>query len=216
MRQSCKTMRNNIKLAMETGFEVIGENRPAGYSWYETARVQTHEFAAIWGIEPIVAALVLAGSSRACTVEENFRRACEFLDTGTVGFAGDYCDDLLRRWGQYGKIGSPKAHKVRAFTNNILSGDSSVVTIDRHAVSCAINHNVDTWTETTHKVVERQFLKVADEVGMVPSQVQSVAWIGWKYLKGYRPNPAKHHRCCFADFLPADYARDVYLASAVA
>ena len=62
-------------------------------------------FANAHNVSPEVAALVLAGSSRSCSVWESFNRSNIYLTTGSVYFAGKYIDSLLKRYRVSGRMG---------------------------------------------------------------------------------------------------------------
>ena len=207
MRQSELT--HNIYNALELGNGAIDQHRPAGYSWYEIAKEQTALFANAHNVSPEVAAIVLAGCSRSCAVWESFKRADIYLNTGTVYFAGDYCDSLLERYRVCGKFGSVTSPKVSALCNNVLNGDSDILTLDRHAFSLALGGKVDTVNDTIASKVRRAYHVVGRETGLPLSEVQSISWIGWRSIDSqfsfHAAEQGRHHADVFADFTPMDY-----------
>ena len=207
MRQS--ELIHNIYNALELGNEAIEAYRPAGYSWYETAKVQTQLFADAMGVTPEIAALVLAGASRATSVWQSFARSEIYLRTGTVYFAGDYIDSLLERYRMVGKFGSATSPKVSAFCRNILDGDSDTLTVDRHAISLAVGKKVEGASNTLLAKLRRAYCVVSRDTGLPQSEVQSIAWIGWRSIDSrfqfHAAEHGRHHADVFADFTPMDY-----------
>jgi hypothetical protein len=206
-------MVNNIVNALELGNIAIEQHRPEGYSWYEIAKQQTAKFASAHNVSPEVAALVLAGASRSCAVWESFKRADIYLTTGSVYFAGAYIDSLLERYRVSGKMGSVTSPKVSAFTHNVLNGDSDVLTLDRHAFSLAVGEKVATVSDTLAMKVRRAYHTVGRETGLALSEVQSIAWIGWRSIDSqfsfHAAECGRHHADVFADFTPLDYLATV-------
>lgn len=211
MRQS--ELIHNIYNALEIGNEAIEAYRPADYSWYETAKVQTKLFSDAMGTTPEVSALVLAGASRATSVWQSFVRSEIYLRTGTVYFAGDYIDSLLERYRTVGKFGSATSPKVSAFCRNILEGDSDTLTVDRHAISLAIGEKVAGAPDTVLSKIRRAYHVVARDTGLPQSEVQSIAWIGWRSIDSqfqfHAAEHGRHHADVFADFTPMDYLESI-------
>ena len=211
MRQS--ELIHNIYNALELGNEAIEAYRPAGYSWYETAKVQTKLFSDAMGTTPEVSALVLAGASRATSVWQSFVRSEIYLRTGTVYFAGDYIDSLLERYRTVGKFGSATSPKVSAFCKNILEGDSDTLTVDRHAISLAIGKKVAGAPDTVLAKIRRAYHVVSRDTGLPQSETQSIAWIGWRSIDPqfsfHAAEHGRHHADVFADFTPMDYLESI-------
>ena len=211
--QTNNQMINNIINAMELGNTAIEQHRPVGYSWYGIAKEQTAKFANAHNVSPEVAALVLAGASRSCAVWESFKRADIYLTTGTVYFAGDYIDSLLERYRISGKMGSTTSPKVSAFTHNVLNGDSDKLTLDRHAFSLCLGEKVDTVNDVLARKVRRAYHTVGRETGLPLSEVQSIAWLGWRSIDPqfsfHAAECGRHHADVFADFTPLDYLETV-------
>ncbi len=206
-------MINNVINALELGNTAIEQHRPEGYSWYEIAKEQTAEFGSAHNVSPEVAALVLAGSSRSCSVWESFKRADIYLTTGSVYFAGEYIDSLLERYRVSGKMGSATSPKVSAFTHNVLNGDSDTLTLDRHAYSLALGRKVEWVNETLARKVRRVYHAVGRETGLLLSEVQSISWIGWRSIDSqfsfHAAECGRHHADVFADFTPLDYLETI-------
>ena len=208
MRQS--EMVHNIIDALNVGQESINQYRDSDYSWYETAKEQTKLFAEYHGVTPTYASIILAATSRATSVWQNFVRADLFLRTGDVYFAGDYCRQLLERYAITGEIGSATSPKVSCFTDNILNGDSDQLTIDRHAISLSIGKKVSSASPTVIAKVNRAYHVVGKMFPNVPlSQLQSISWIGWRTRDSQfdflQTEIGRHHADVFADFVPYDY-----------
>ena len=206
-------MVNNIVNAMELGNTAIEQHRPEGYSWYEVAKEQTAMFANAHDVSPEVAALVLAGASRSCSVWSSFERSDIYLSTGGVYFAGKYIDSLLERYRVSGKMGSATSPKVSAFCHNVLNGDSDVLTLDRHAFSLALGEKVDVVSDVVAAKVRRAYHRVGVETGLQLSEIQSVSWIGWRSIdprfEFHAAECGRHHADVFADFTPMDYLETV-------
>ena len=208
-------MVHNILNAMELGNTAIEQHRPVAYSWYEIAKEQTAKFASAHNVSPEVAALVLAGASRSCTVWESFKRADIYLTTGTVYFAGSYIDSLLERYRVSGKMGSSTSPKVSAFTHNVLNGDSDHLTLDRHAFSLCLGEKVDAVGDVLARKVRRAYHAVGRDTGLPLSEVQSIAWLGWRSIdpqfEFHAAECGRHHADVFADFTPLDYLQTLAL-----
>jgi hypothetical protein len=91
-------------------------------------------------------------------------------------------DKFAYDWYKVGK------NKTWCFMHNIL-GDSSKVTIDRHMVSCWLGV---TWydpkkhgslTDKRYLVIQDSIIKLANELGVTPSDYQATVWI--TRAKGY-------------------------------
>tara|TARA_Y100000361_G_scaffold148844_1_gene162255 strand:- start:318 stop:965 length:648 start_codon:yes stop_codon:yes gene_type:complete len=210
-------LKHNIYNALNLGQLAIDEHRYSGYSWYEVAKHETARFANAHNVSPEVAALVLAGCSRSCSVWESFKRANIYLEAGSVYFAGDYCDSLLERYRLTGRFGSKTSPKVSAFCHNVLNGDSDVLTLDRHAYSLAICEKVDGVPVTLERKVRRAYHVVGQETKLPLSRLQSMAWLGWRSIDpafGFgQAEVGRHHADVFADFTPCEYLRTIELGA---
>ena len=210
-------IKHNIYNALNLGQLAIDEHRYDGYSWYEVAKQETARFANAHNVSPEVAALILAGCSRSCSVWESFKRSNIFLETGTVYFAGDYCDSLLERYRLTGKFGSKTSPKVSAFCHNVLNGDSDVLTLDRHAYSLGICRKVDGVPVTLERKIRRAYHVVGQETKLPLSRLQSIAWIGWRSIDPAfdfeQAEIGRHHADVFADFTPCEYLRTIELGA---
>ena len=76
-----------------------------------------------------------------------------------------------------------KGDKISAFFLNILK-DDSVVTIDRHAVSIAINESIDpAMTSKQYEFFVNAYRVASKKRNVKPFQMQSVTWVKWRELK---------------------------------
>lgn len=86
-------------------------------------------------------------------------------------------------------LGTVKGKKIRAFYSNILNPlGSAAVTIDGHAVNVWRNHRVNLQKVAAknfrwkYDVVAAEYVRVAEDVGLLPHQVQAITWFAWKRI----------------------------------
>jgi len=195
---------------IEAGLAVAEECRSEDYSWYSYAREQVLELSELYSMDTVLVSALAAGASRSCTVEENFRRLCLYLEEGDVIFCGDYLNRIVERY-NYGlepvcPVSSPKVYN---FHKCLLDGDSDKVVLDRHAISLVTNEKSSaTPSKTTRSRCLRAYRKASKATGLQASKCQSFAWIGYRVEKlGMNPMSPHHHSNAFADYCIADYAK---------
>ena len=211
---SIKQIKRNITDSLIAGQELIEEHRDEDYSWYQNAAEQTHKLAKHFDRSAVEVSIILGCSSRSCSVVESFRRACEYLETGTTcGFADSYINSTLERYICFGLLPNPvTSPKVSQFVDNVLNGDSwHNLTLDRHSFSLSIGETVETIKnmELIRRIRVAHF-QLSAEFDTKVSELQSVSWIGWRGHVGRFPaidrqNFTTHHKDVFADFDCYDY-----------
>ena len=73
--------------------------------------------------------------------------------------------------------------KIRCFYSNILNPSANdVVTIDRHAF--AIAGGVGSITEKKYKETAEAYIKAAEILGILPSQLQAITWVCYRRVNG--------------------------------
>jgi hypothetical protein len=153
-----------------------------GLKWYDAARQAAHDIAAgtPYSIEQVSA--VIAALSPEITWSQNKKAARQVVENHAAG--------NRNRVGRYG-ANSEKAYKilegdisvlrgkkVTAFHANIM-GDTSAVTIDRHAYSIATGRRIQhgkSITVAEQRIIERAYRNAAARVGVEPSEMQAITW----------------------------------------
>jgi hypothetical protein len=106
----------------------------------------------------------------------NLRKAERLRDT-------DYRYDIAERWTLEARMKEqfPTGCKVLNFARN-LAGDMSAVTIDTHALQCALRDPLTTvgLRPVVYDIIADCYKTVADEVGIRPAVFQAILWHSWK------------------------------------
>ncbi len=89
------------------------------------------------------------------------------VKTAHAALQGIVLDDFLGK----------DSHKVKRFARN-LSGDFSVVTVDRWAWRIAANDmSMDTPNGKTYLAIEQAYITAAGIVGELPAELQAITWL---------------------------------------
>lgn len=116
----------------------------------------------------------MEGHSQGQQYAENWGKALLILRTGQIP---EFC----------------RGPKVTRFYRNIRSPESSVdVTIDRHAINALVGRTTDDSERSTlrgmrYETAVAAYLKVAEELGLRPWQLQAVVWCAQKNRFGFQP-----------------------------
>lgn len=134
---------------------------------------------------------IIASLSPLKTWEQNKIIAEEFLRDGKVKhtklFKGK-AKEILLSDGNIDTVAEIlNGNKITSFFLNILDPyNNTVVTIDRHAVSIAINQMVDpVMTDNQYEFFVNAYRIAAMRRNVRPSQMQAITWVKWRELKGY-------------------------------
>ena len=170
-----------------------------GLSWYGKARSVAGRLADDYGIEINQAIGVIAALSPGREWQRNIADATILISEYTSGIRGK----RLSYVGTYGRRNVVKAtlilqskdpldvlggFKVRSFYSNIEDpANDSPVTIDRHAKCCAygIKNSANSIVrDSEYEYIAEHFRRAANKIGLVPNQLQSIAWVAWRRLNG--------------------------------
>lgn len=177
---------------IESVYNVVKDANNANdlLAWYGIARSWCADVALDFGLETRQVAGIVAVFSPQLSWEKNKFTAREFMRRYVAGesFAG-----LMAYKANVAKAcrimdgEAPESviggRKVSSFFNNIM-GDTSTVTVDRHALHIAL-YGVDgadeksgsiTPTDKLYSMVEIAYRTVAENVGIAPMALQSITW----------------------------------------
>ena len=79
------------------------------------------------------------------------------------------------------------SRKTYSFADNIANPDSTRVTVDRHATKVALNDRTADQVRITTRMyrdIEKAYQLVAEKRGLMPYQVQAIAWVTYKRVVG--------------------------------
>lgn len=175
---------------IEHGVTSAGESRQEGLEWYSKA----HDVANTLGKgDTKMGAGVLAAISAQKPWISNVRLAKQAFSTGTVSNAevtGQVIKKVRRILdGEDPEEVLPMTKKTGHFYRNILDpSDPHFVTIDRHAHDSAVGRVLGNDERGLHqpgryKTFVNAHIQAANNLGLVPSQVQAVSWVNWLDLK---------------------------------
>ena len=148
----------------------------AGHVWYPDALHIAHDISDAYGIRVIDAAGVIAALSPridwAINVRWAWRLVHEYVTHGTIASVSTNARrDAAIRVLNGGSVSGPK---VTNFFRNII-GISSCITVDAWAARAA--GLVTSLTDNVYADIEAAYIKVARELGIVPSTLQAIVWI---------------------------------------
>lgn len=194
--------------------------------WYAHARQQMAIYSDL--VAPYLPTEYVSGivaiTSANCTVRENFKRATQYLTQGHLGnvkYLAKICDEHTLNYGTTGDpniLGSKRLNgvlqytdKTNEFRQNIcpVHGDDNRITVDRHIFD-AVGGN----TAKHRELAIVAIMKVAQSLGMSPSEAQACIWYCVKWDKGHRSVGAPSHLCPFSPFGIADWYCDEVLTCA--
>lgn len=130
---------------------------------------------------------IIASFSPLKTWSQNKIIAEEFLRSGNAKHIKLFTDKansiLISNGDRETVLEILKGNKISAFFLNILK-DDSVVTIDRHAVSIAINESVDpVMTSKQYEFFVNAYRVASKKRDVKPFQMQAITWVKWRELK---------------------------------
>jgi hypothetical protein len=182
------TLRSNIRAVYEVTAQA--DNAENLVAWYRIAREFCADVALDFGLTTAQVAGIVAVLSPQLSWERNKLTAVEFLRryysgqsfVGLMAYKANVDKALRIVAGECPEtvVGGPK---VTSFFNNIL-GNPESVTVDRHALHIAL-YGVDgaseksgsiTPTQKLYGIVADAYKSVAGEVGLLPSELQSLTW----------------------------------------
>lgn len=177
-----------------TVLDASDEERAAGLLWYRTFGRAITSFGTAHEMPSDASLALFACLSPLMQIKRNwdlFRHGVEHktLDrqTGILPNSRRKAEGLLK--GTVSVDGATKGMKVSRFYRN-LSGDESVVTVDRHA-ACAAWGVVDYKPALScreYRDLEACYQVAAAQLEMTPAQCQAIAWIVWRRQQGIKDN----------------------------
>lgn len=167
----------------------------AGLSWYQRANRFAAALATTYRVTLDTAAGVIAALSPGCSWEKNMIDATRLLENGdraTVSTYGKMKRKALRILYNGDKSSSDYLGdaKIQCFYQNIVAPDRpGRVTVDRHAVRAAVDYGM-TYDEAIYycntpakyDVIESAYKMAADELGILPQELQAIVWLVYRRL----------------------------------
>lgn len=175
-----------------------------GLSWYTEANQYCKELAQRFQLPLQVVTGIIAAYSPQTGWQENKRYTLSFLinptgrhkslvqDIKARKIAGLVCENEI-----YSALSvNDAAWKTKAFFLNILNPDVvTSVTIDRHAIAVSIQHPDKTealsddygkLTKKQYEFFERAYVLAANELDILPQQLQAITWTVYRRLRSLR------------------------------
>ena len=158
----------------------------AGIGWYDRAHLQILDVAGSLGTFSERVAGVLSALSPRVTVGRNCRLAAEYLVSGNRPdgvLPGSWVnvqrgEDHYRKFGNWSRVGSHDALKIRAFAR-ALNGDPDAVVGDTWiAKAFGINYGEDGLTHGAYGLLVDRFTRLADKFDVTPADFQAAVWVG--------------------------------------
>lgn len=159
----------------------------AGATWYPNAHKIVCEWADTYGYSIATVAAVIAAISPQCEWNRNLVIADDLLAGRPPSIGGALQSNIRKariiRDNRLSDTREVFAHgpKVYHFARN-LAGDSSVVTVDTHAVQAALDNVLSTVTLrwTPYLVFADCYARAAERVKVAPADFQAIIWHIWK------------------------------------
>jgi hypothetical protein len=168
--------------------------RTKGAAWYPTAEHGCKVWSAKYHVDARTVAAVIAALSPQCEWMQNLRAALNIVSGEFIPLTGPsrplernrrkavaiYLEGALSP-DDYFKDG----WKVKAFARN-LSGDTSVVTVDTHALQSALGdptiRHQGIGRAKPYAAVAAAYIAAAAAEGIEPSTIQAITWLTWKRM----------------------------------
>lgn len=187
------TLENRLRLFLKESNqkEVIN-----GKFWYKNMSDWIEPIAVNYNVPMYKACGIFAALSPQMSVPRNKDLFLTFLKTGNAAHYKmliDKCNEILtaKNWHEVAKILNGK--KITAFYMNIYMFDRATkVTIDRHAISSLLQTpkntrplraNEQTMTANQYAYFESIYKSIADEMGILPHQLQAIVWDTYRRLR---------------------------------
>lgn len=168
------------------------EEHAAGMVWYPAFGSAIAEYGALHGLAREQSLALFAALSPLASIQrnwDNFKRCCETHTTIR-------CVCLTNRQrrkvatflaGQSSVEAVTAGDKVSAFYAN-LAGNLDRVTIDRHAMAVCLGYAPPRprISHTEYRTLTLAYQAAAKLLDIQPAQVQAIAWIVWRRLKGIK------------------------------
>ncbi len=179
-------------------YELDAAEMAEGLSWYSRARLSIlRDVADPTGLSPEAAIGVTAALSPGCSWRQNLYDAAWLaLDRSVALPLAAYKTNVRKALSIIEGADPVKVlgdRKVGAFYDNLLNPATSwKVTVDRHAIRVALGKDLP--AEEVSKLIDNRvnayeevceaYRRVAEGVGLVPSQVQAATWVNYRNRMG--------------------------------
>jgi hypothetical protein len=164
------------------------------YDWYQSANDWCASLSHLSGLSLIQTAGIVAALSPVKTWDQNLECAHGFVMRGEAKHMGQFMDKAARiknvtdiSYEQVLEI--LNGRKISSFFINILHPDKSTnVTIDRHALSVALDYWVSDeeysgMTKKQYEFFRDCHIWTADSIGVSPLRLQSATWVVFRRIK---------------------------------
>ena len=161
-----------------------------GKGWYKSANLLSLTLSEKYSVDYIKVAGIIAALSPMKSWELNKQMAEQFLETkGRVSSHTLMQSNKARKILKYAKNISDietclGGLKTINFFNNIRDPDSrNYLTVDRHHIYISTGHDMQSCTPKQYEFLKENTVIFANKIDMVPNQLQSILWVGWKRMK---------------------------------
>ena len=172
----------------------------SGMNWYALMNQWCEGVSESYKIPMFKVCGVFAALSPQTAVDFNKELCIEYFDKGTarqIGFLVRKCDDIMQAKTKEEVKTILSGNKITAFYINILDCDVNLgcVTVDRHAIACliqtpatveAISDKNSSMTNNQYKYFESIYISLANEIGILPQQLQAITWEVYRRLRGLK------------------------------
>lgn len=161
-----------------------------GKGWYSQANLFCQELSSAYNVDVLKVAGIIAALSPLKEWSLNMQMAETFLSSGGLIsnhtlLQSEKAYDIYKHCtdrAQVNKVLNGK--KTINFFNNILyPDDKNYVTVDRHHLAIVSQSNLESCTPNQYNSVKNSTILFADNVNLLPNQVQASLWLCWKRIK---------------------------------
>lgn len=154
--------------------------------WY----LNTHNFAVdlslLFNVHLSKVCGIIAALSPLKHWDQNKECAMSFFETGNgLQFYNlqQKCRDILQASNEKQIANILNGQKITAFFWNIRQPyKDNIVTIDRHAISIALNCRTERLTPMQYKFIENCYIKASEKLNITASLLQSITWVTFRKL----------------------------------
>jgi hypothetical protein len=163
-----------------------------GKDWYKRANLFCLNLSEKYKISPLKVSGIISALSPQKSWENNMLIAEEFIRTNGVVTRHTFMQtSKARKILRYAKTTNDVENclgglKTINFFNNIYNPHSKkYVTVDRHHLYLSIGIDIQGCTPKQYNFIKENTIIFANELDIIPNELQSTLWVCWKRIKKY-------------------------------
>lgn len=179
--------------------QCIEEDLTYGKDWYQRANLFSLALSEQFGISEMKTAGVIAALSPQKEWGHNKALAEEFLRTkGRISRHTSIQTGKARRILSLAKDSRDVdvclgGLKTINFFNNIYNPNSrDHVTVDRHHIYLSVGRDAQSCTPKQYEFLKQNTIRFANDLDMIPSELQSTLWVCWKRIKKHEEKDSQN------------------------